>query len=384
MDFLTFKDLFRAARDEALSRNPRLTQDAIDRDGSDANVLVASASAAADEVLGQLVLATASLFLDSAKETDLERLVFDRYGLTRKAAAPALGVVQFRTATANPAAFSILQGTLLSTADGNQFLTTDPAVVFPLGSVGPISVNVRSVLAGSSQQAAAGTITSIVGQIAGSPANLTVSNSAATAGADDAESDESLRDRARRFWTTVRRGTRAALVEGALAVQGVRSAAVFEAVDGVGLPGGSVELVVTDAYTDVLAQLAAVPPAYAAQAAALASAVMLGLDDVRALGVRVVVTVAQVILQNIQILLAFTAGADTAAVTAQAKAAVITYTNGLAPGQTWSRATAVARLRTVAGLVVSGSDVVLPAGDVVPNPLQVIRTSPTLVTPFTP
>lgn len=384
MDFPTFNDLFRSARDEALVRNPRLTQDALDREGSDANAIVAAAAAAADEVIGQLILATAALYLDSAKGDDLERLVFDRYGLTRKAAAPAVGIVQFRTTAANPAAFTIDQGTIVSTADGIQFITTDPSVAFPMGSSGPIDVNVRSVLAGASQQAAAGTITSLSSQIAGSPADLVVSNSAATAGADDAESDESLRDRARRFFTTVRRGTKTALVEGALAVSGVRSAQAFEAVDGVGLPGGSVELVITDAFTEALALLSSVPAAYQAQAQALAATVFAALEDVRACGVRVTVTVAQVVLQNIQILLAFAAGADVATVSAQAKAAMVGYTNGLAPGQTWSRSEAVTRLRTVSGLVVSGSDVILPAGDVVPTPLQVVRTSPNLVTPYTP
>ena len=73
MDFPNFQTLFQIARNEALVRNPQLSQDAIEREGSDANILIASACAAADEVVGQLTAVSAGLFLDSANGDALDR-----------------------------------------------------------------------------------------------------------------------------------------------------------------------------------------------------------------------------------------------------------------------------------------------------------------------
>lgn len=207
-DFPNFQDLFRVARDEILVRNAAISRDVVEREGTDANILVASGVAAADEVVGQLTDVAAGLFLDSARGDDLDRLVFDRYGLLRKPAAPSDGIVTFSltpAGTANPAAFTIPSGTILQTPDGIQFITT-VTTTFPALSL-TLQVPVRSTLAGLSQQAKAGTITSIVSAITGSPSNLVVTNALATAGADDAELDDSLRDRARAFFTTARRGT---------------------------------------------------------------------------------------------------------------------------------------------------------------------------------
>jgi len=376
-DLPSFQDLFRAARDEAMSRNPLLTLDAIQRDGSDANVLVASAAGMGDEVMAQLAQSLASLFLDSAAGDDLDRLVFDRYGLVRKAASPAVVTIRFTTTAPTPGPFTIAQGTLLQTASGVQFITTSPSTVFPGGGTGPVDLAARSTLAGSSQQTQIGTITSIVSVVPGSPSDLRATNPLASAGAGDAESDDSLRDRARRFFSTVRRGTASALIAGALATPGVVRASVFESV-------GSVELVIADAYTDTLAQLATVPPSYQTQAVALSTAVDATLVDYRAAGIRVTVTVAQVVMQPIQILLTFFAGADVVTVAKAARDAMVAYTNGLAPGQPWVVADAIAALRSVGGLVVSGSDVLSPVGDVSPTGLQVIRTSPNLVVAATP
>lgn len=384
MDFPSFQDLFNVARDEALYRNAQLTQDAVDRDGSDANILVASSAAAADEVMTQLAKAAAALFLSSAAGGDLDKLAYDRYQLLRKPASPSVGQVALTTATLNPSPFSIVAGTQFSTASGMVFVSTDPVVIFPSGTSGPVYVNVQSSLAGASQQAAIGTITSVVTPIPGAPSNLVVTNPLATAGASDEETPDSLRSRAQQFFTTARRGTISALVQGALAVPGVTSAQAFESVGGSNVPSGSVELVVTDSYTDALAQLSTVPPSYQVQAQTLAVTVFAGLYEVRAAGINVQVTVAQVTLQSIQLALTFPAGVDTADIAAQAKAVAVAYTNALTPGETFLRADLAEALRGVSGLIHTGNEVVLPVGDVVPNPLQVIRTTPSLVTTYVP
>ena len=114
-DLPTWQALFRVGRDEILARSDRLTIEAIEREGSDVNALVAAAAAIGDEVVGQLATGLGGLFLDTAKGEALDRLVFDRYGMTRKAAAPAFGTVLFATTAATAAAFTIPAGTVLGT-----------------------------------------------------------------------------------------------------------------------------------------------------------------------------------------------------------------------------------------------------------------------------
>lgn len=377
-DFPSFDDLFRAGRDEALIRQGKLTREVIEREGSDANILNALSAAAGEQVIDQLTDTESGLFLDSAEDEALDRLVFDRYGLVRKSASPALGSVSFSVSTATTAAFTIPAGTLLASLDGIQYATTQ-SVLFPLNSVGPVLAPISSVLAGKSQQAAANTITSLISSITGAPSSLVVTNTIATAGADDDELDDSLRDRARQFFITARRGTIAAIETGALAVQGVRTAKAFEVNDALGRPARFVLLVVSDAFTDALANLSATPPTYAAQSKQLALAVFNGLSDVRPAGIFVQVVVAQVILQPIQLALTFQAGVDADATAEEARSLVTSYINSLQPGVSLTRANIVNAIRSVSGLFITGNEVASPAGDVAVRPLQVLRTSLSLV-----
>jgi len=379
-DLPQFSQLFRIARDSALGNNSRLSRDVVERDGTDANILMAAAAAVGEEVVGQLQLVEASLFLDTATGAALDRLVFDRYGLTRKAAAAALGEVQFTTTVANPGAFTVPVGTILQTTEGVQYTVT-VAVLFLASSTGPVAAIVRSLLAGIDQQAKIGTITSIVSAITGSPGDLVVTNALATAGAADEESDTSLRARARAFFTTARKGTKSALEQGALAVPGVESATAFEILDTEGAPARVVQLVVSDQFTQQLATFSESPsPTYQAQAAALAATVLVGLEETRAFGIEVKVIVAVVVLLPVVLRLSFDAGADIPLTTLRARAAAVNYTNELAPGATWNPVDLSERMRPIEGLFITGVEVASPSGPVIPTPLQVIRTGLPLVT----
>lgn len=371
--------MFRIARDEALARNGQLSRDAVERDGTDANILLASGSAAADEVVAQLLLVERGLFLDSAESDALDRLVFDRYGLLRSPAAPAFGTVEFTTTALNPAPFNIPVGTILQAVNGTQYTVT-VATIFPAAVIGPVFVSVRSVLAGVDQQAKIGTITSIISALVGSPTDLVVNNSMATAGASDAEDDPHLRARARSFFTTVRRGTKAAIEQGALAVPGVITATAFEVLDSLGNPNRLVQLVIADQFTATLASFSPTPGSYAAQSSALAAQVFAALDEVRAAGIYVDVRVAQVVILPIVLHLTFQAGADASTVTSQAKAVTVNYTNSLAPGITFVATDLSNLLRAIPGLIITGNEVASPNGNVVPLTLQVIRTSLEIVT----
>lgn len=377
-DFPTYSDLFRIFRDAAMKQNSRLSRDAIEREGMDANAFAAGSSAVGDEVIGQVTRLQAALFLDSATGSDLDRLVFDRYGLLRKPAGAAVGSAQFSTPTPSATTFTIPAGTLLSTSDGIQYITTS-SEIFPIGTTGPLTAAVRSVLAGSNQGAKVGTITSITSQLSGAPTNLTVTNVFATAGATDAETDPSLRDRARAFFTTARRGTLAALQAAALGVTGVQTATAFDVLDALGRPARMVQLVVADTFTEQFINYTVVPPAYQTQSQLLASLVFDSLADVRAAGIFVQVYVANVVLQSVQLALTFQAGADVNQVALQARAAVVNYINALPPGQAFVYNNAEAQLKLVPGLQFTGSEIVSPLGTIQPTPLQAIRTTLGLV-----
>lgn len=377
MDFPSFSTLFGVGRAEALIRNPQLAKDAIDRDGSDANILVAAGAAVGDEVIGALVTVAAGLYLDSAAGEALDRLMADRYGLLRKTAAAGIGGARFTVGGANPAPFTIPIGTQLATPDGIKYETID-AVLFAKDATFAFAV-IRSLQASASQQIKPNTLTNILSQIPNAPNTIAVTNPLATAGAADRESDTDFRARGRAFFSTARKGTISAITQGALSVPGVLTANVFEGVDVYGRPAPFVECVVSDQYTDALATLSTIPPAYAVQSQQLAQQVVSALYDYRPAGIFVSVRVAQVALQQITLALSFRAGAATVTVGNAARAVVVNYVNNLVPGAPLDPDDLLTVLGTVEGLIITGNEILTPTGEVLALPLQVLRTSMDLV-----
>lgn len=378
-DFPSAPDLLRIARDEVLLKNSQLTRDIVERAGSDANALTAASVAVGDAVVGQLIRVTAALSIDNAKGADLDRLLFDRFQLTRKDASPALGSVVLSASVAVVGSFLIPVGTVFQTTDNKQFASTAERT-FLSGQTSSPSVPVASVLAGLGQQVRPASIRAIVSSIAGAPAGLTVTNALASSGADDAELDDDFRARGKLFYQTARRGTLLAIQAGALAVPGVRRATVFEEVDPDGSAARVVELVVADAFTEQLVLAAVLPVAYAAQSAELTAAVQAGLSDVRAAGIQVVVTTASVVLLGVTLGLRFRPSVDVEATSQAARAATVSYVNSLAPGASFVVADLVEVLRGVPGLQVLGGEVLAPTLDQSTLPASVYRTSLGLVT----
>lgn len=377
-DLPTFKDLFNIGRDEILSRNGAITRDAVERDGTDANALTAAGAAIGDEAVGQLAKANGALFLDSSTGTDLDRLVIDRYNLYRKPASAGFTSLAWSTTAGAPANFDIPAGTRVATKDGNVW-TTLVSLTFAAGSVGPYLVAARSSAAGLSQQASAGTITNILDAPVGAPGDLKVTNQLASAGADDAESDDDYKNRARQFFLSARRGTLISIQNAALSYPGIRRVSVFETIDGSARPARVVQLVLADGFVDALVGTNPVPNTYATQSQVLAQQVVDSLEEARAAGIFVSATVAQVVLQPVQLALAFAAGADVDATAFKARSLIVGYINSLSPGQTFNRADAGRVLQTVNGLLVSGEEILSPVGNVVPRTLQVVRTNLSLV-----
>jgi len=386
MDFPTFTDLFQRGRNEILSRQGLLSRESVEREGSDANVLVAGGGAMADLVMLVVIRMFNAMFFSTASGSDLDRLALDRYGLVRKPAASALGSVVF-SGTAPVTDVVIPAGTQLATSSGVAFQTT-AAGVWAAGATSTPQIPVASSLAGANQQAGIGTITVIVTPIAGAPNSTTVTNTFATAGAADSESDIDFRARCIAFPQTLLQGTVAAIEQAAESVPGVETANAIESLDSNGQQDGSVQLVIADAYTDQLAELNVNPPAYQVQSQQLAAQVVAALGNARAAGIYVNVVVAEVVLVSVQLSLLFAATdssgrpLDVVATALAASIAALNVINSYPPGTTFNPADVNAVILTVPGIL-PGSQVVTPSGPVVPTSLQVIRTSLGLVSAAT-
>jgi hypothetical protein len=378
MDLPTFQDLFQIAQNEMLTRNRRLSLAEVQRTGSDLNIIVGAGAAGADEVVGQLARVAKSRSLATARGMELDLLVNDRYaGLLRKAASPSYTYARFSTTTPAAAAFTIPDGTILSAPDGLQFLTIGDTT-FPAGSTGPVNVRARSLQAGSGQRALANSIDSIVTQITGAPADLAVTNPAATFGGDDAERDEDLIARARGFFVNARRGTTTAIQQAVLSVPGVQTCAVFESLDLLGRPVGPVQVVISDAYTDMFAY-SGPPGSYQIQSDALANQIQQFLSEYRAAGITVQILVAQVALVSVQLSLSYLAGFDAEGVNTAAKTSIMSVVNNLPPGGNITLDLLQQALRVIPGLAYTGNEVLTPRNEVVAGGGQALRTNLSLI-----
>lgn len=377
MDLPNFSDLFRIGRDEALSRNDRLTLEELERKGSDLNNLIAASAAMSDDVMGQLAQLKAEVFAGTARFDALDRLILDRHpGLVRKQASPSFGYVTFSFSPAVAAAFSIPDGTQLSTADGVQFITVGAATV----AIGATSaeVPIRSVLAGAQQKAKPGAINSLLAQIVGAPSSgTTVSNAAATFGGEDRESDADYVTRSRTYFLSQRRATKSAIEQAVLSIPGIVKCNVFENLDTLGRPIGYVQIVIADSYTEQFVTASTLPASYSAQRANLQVQITTTLEDWRAAGVGVQVVFGTVVLQSVRVALAYLPGVDQEAVKTVVLARIIQHINGLKPGETLDLSVLRSLAQTTSGVYATGNEIVTPTGNVVPRPGEVLRTSTT-------
>ena len=359
-DAPSFQDLFDAGRREILVQPTRITNDVVDIDGSDANIIVAVSAAMADEVAAYALGLYQGSNLGTAREERLDRWLNDRYQLPRRDAVPA--VVQLRLAREGTVGFTIEAGSIFSTEAGVNFATIDD-VVFNASNPGPLFVTARAQSSGEVGNVAAGTIVNV--QDSFDDETLTVTNTEPAAGGEETEDDDTYRARGRSFFLSARRGTKTAIETGAETV--VREADAQEFLDpDTGLPIFRVQLQIADAEGQANA--------------ALAELVLQALDEFRGFGVPVSVLASQrqevpVVLQGLQ----FRAGFSTTTVLNNARNAIIAEVNLLGPGETLLRGSIFAALKTVDGLIVPSTALVEPAGDVVPATGRTLRTSAELV-----
>lgn len=219
----TFDALYGLGKAEATSRRPDLTDWS---EGSANDAVIGAGAVLADETIRIAVDLFAALFLDTAEGEDLDALAADRFNLTRKPATPAIVTVTWtRSATG---AYTIPAGTRIrARANGQSVIfTTDADAALPLADTS-VDIPATCTDTGRVGNVAAGTIIDVMDPVPVDP-GATVTNAERASGGTDAETDAVFRDRIRRYFPTLRRGTVAALQAGALSVPGVSYVAVDE------------------------------------------------------------------------------------------------------------------------------------------------------------
>jgi len=271
----TFDDFYDAFKTETQARQPDLTDW---EDGSALDAVGGAGAMLADEVMAGTVDEFRAHFIDTADGAELDTLVQDRFGLTREAATYAVGLVRVtRDASTAGTTVSIPAGWQASatTDDGTIIVETDAAAEIPAGE-SFTEVAATATTAGLAGNLAVGVLTTIPSPLVDDPL-ATVTNPSRFTGGSPAETDAQLRDRVRRYFTTLRRGTPAALKAGALTVPGVLFATVDES-DAHPADGGVVRVYIGD------------PDARASSV--LVSKVANELEDWRAAGIRLEVLAA--------------------------------------------------------------------------------------------
>lgn len=307
----THQQLYDAARNEVQSRNPALTDWT---EGSNLDAVAGAAAMLADESIRVALARFAEGYFDTATDAALDRLALDRLGLTRKPATAAIGTVTWLKGVAD--AYTIPSGTRLQATVGDtvSVVQTTSDVAAPAGAAS-VELPCEATTTGrASNLAALGAADwDVLDTIVDDP-DAVASNAQPFAGGSDEETDAAFRDRIRRYYGTLRRGTRDALVTGALTVPGVSFVTVDESeVEDAGL----VHVYIGDPdarSNDTLAGLVATE-----------------LESWRAAGVRVEVDGAEREEVALSIALELQAGADYDAVSAAVRAAVVGYGDSLGP-----------------------------------------------------
>lgn len=353
----TFDELYQIAKAEIQARRP----DLIDfNEGSTLDAVAGAAAVLADETNRVAVELFSELFYDTATGQALDDLALDRIGLVRKPATAAVGTVTWTRDSAG--GYTIPAGTQLRATVGTDTITVQTtAAVSILSADNTIDIPVQARITGRASNAAAGTITEILDSIGADP-GATVTNVEPLAGGSDAETDPQFRDRIRRYYATLRRGTTGALELGALSVPGVSIVTVDESdVE----DSGFVYVYIGDPD--------------ARSNSVMAGLVETELENWRAAGVLVSVLGAEREEVALEILVSVVFGADLDSVSANIRAALVAYGDTLGPNQA-GRRSRVEKAVHDADERVEAVSVITTAGEMTPSaPQNAIRFTETTI-----
>jgi len=310
----TFAALYQAYRDEVEGRNAALSDW---NEGSNLDALGGGSAVLADEIIRWGWSRFGAQFVDLASGSDLDALLLDRFNLTRKPASAAVGTLTF-TRGGSSGTITIPSGTVVqgTGSDGGTVQVETDSDVDLIGAT--VDATATCTTTGRAGNVAASVLTTIPTAVPADP-TLTVTNAARFAGGGPEETDDQFRARGRRYFGTLRKGTIEAWEAGALEVAGVTYVTIKESHI---LPsaGGYVDVYIADqdGYGN----------------AALAALVTTELVNWRACGVQPLVTAATRESAQLALTLYVDADSDQAVIRTAAKAAVLAYTDALAPGET--------------------------------------------------
>jgi len=356
----SFDDLYNLGRSEAIIRRPEL----LIATGDISDMILAASAAMGDAVVAYLAEQIRATFLDGASGDALAKLTDDHWGIQRQDAAAAVGQVTFTRPSSGGGepSGSLAIGFIVATEpDENgerQEYALTAAASWALSETGDKTVAVAAAATGRAGNAVAGAVTALTSVPFDS--TITVTNAAPMAGGVEAESDEALRERARQFPATLRRGTLAALEYGAKLVVGVATATATESATGL------VAVYIADA--DGLSNYE------------LEQAVAEELENWRAAGVVVEVAGGTLVEQAINYSLTVALGTDVAALEPLIESALTARLERLPVSDGTSAGPAVLRREVIASTVIAvdpaailGVTVATPAADVVPPAGSLVR-----------
>lgn len=354
---------------EMLAANPRLREEALRLEGGALNAVLHAIAAVGDELDFRQARAFRANFLDTAEGDDLIRLCASDYNVTHKGETAARVSLTFSRSATD--AFTIETGTVVSTSDGVRF-TVDTTVEWAALDVTDKSTTGTAIDVGAGSNVAAYTVTAIETSL--TDTTVTVTNSELAAGGAPDEPPAELRARVRDVWARAVRGTVEANRLGALEVDQVRTAAVYEPLDDDGRQIGGVEIVIGDANGNATD--------------AMVTDVELELYGWRAAGVYANVTGETVVYETVSVTATWDPGAATVENRTALKRAIVARVNRLRPRPASGAADINCQLRVAllheAAATVVGckglSVVTLPAGTVEPAAGEVIRLRMTDVT----
>ncbi|HYD02616.1 MAG TPA: baseplate J/gp47 family protein [Phycisphaerales bacterium] len=357
----SWQQLYDAAKAEIQARNPSLSDWS---EGSRLDATTGAAAVLADQLIEFVVRNFAAQFVDTAQGADLDALALDRFLLTRQAATPSIGYLTWtKDPDAPTLAYTIPAGFVFSGSVNGERISVESTGEVSVGTADlTVQIPCESTVTGPAQNVAADVIDTLETNFPSDP-NATVTNADRFVGGSNAETDAEFRDRIRRFFKTVVRGTVSALRAGARSVPGVRFVTVDESeVEA----AGTVNVYVGDPdanSNDVLADLVATE-----------------LEDWRAAGVLVEVVGAERDERTAELTVYVRAGADTDTLRASIRSVSEAYADTLGPGDTFYRSRLSQLAHNVSSDVV-GVDVTKPADDVAPSqPYQAIRLPAEAVT----
>ncbi len=367
--YLTRQQLATIGR-QAIAATPgtQLSPSVVDVPGSDLNVVLGLFAVLAENVSVRGAKGQRGAYASLARGPQLDRVIYDRSGLSRFSANPAsVDLVLTRPTPGGPTPGTFPATSIVQTADGVQFATDTDAVFGDLDTQGDVSAT--ALIAGTAGNVASYSVVSF--STAPFDDTLTVTNPTPAAGGAETEDDIPFVGRYLAWFPTLARATLAAIELGALMVDGVAVATATELINpNSGYPAAAVQLIIGDLNGNATGDML--------------TAVANSLLAYRALGIPVFTSAGQVTYQPVEWSPAFQTNINQSLALQRLAAVTVAVAQYLAPGPTSGilyRAKLIAAAQQVPGLIVTDASLVIPAGDVVPTSAnQMIRILPTGVT----